>query len=64
MSKMNGRQTYNRLKEINPQIKILLSSGYSLDGDAQDILKGSSDGFIQKPFNVKILSSKIKQFLK
>jgi CheY-like chemotaxis protein len=63
MPKMNGRQTYDRLKKINPQIKILLSSGYSLDGDAQDILKGSSDDFIQKPFNVKILSRKIKQFL-
>jgi len=63
MPKMNGRQTYDHLKKINPQIKILLSSGYSLDGDAQDILKGSSDDFIQKPFNVKILSRKIKQFL-
>ena len=63
MPKMNGRQTYDRLKKINPQIKILLSSGYSLDGDAQDILKGSSDDFIQKPFNVKTLSRKIKQFL-
>lgn len=63
MPEMNGRETYDRLKEINPQIKILLSSGYSIDGAARDILKGSSDGFIQKPFDVKILSGKINQLL-
>jgi signal transduction histidine kinase len=63
MPEMNGRETYERLKEINPQIKILLSSGYSIDGAARDILKGSSDGFIQKPFDVKILSCKIDQLL-
>ena len=64
MPGMNGRETYDRLKEINPAITILLSSGYSIDGAAGDILKGSSDGFIQKPFDVKILSGKLKQILK
>ena len=63
MPKMNGRDTYERLKEINPQIKILLSSGYSLDGAARDMLKGSADGFIQKPFDVKILSCNIRKLL-
>ena len=63
MPEMNGGETYDRLKEMNPEIKILLSSGYSLDGAARDILKGSSDGFIQKPFDVKILSRKINQVL-
>ncbi len=63
MPGMNGSETYYRLKEINPQIKILLSSGYSIDGAAHEILEGSSDGFIQKPFNVKILSSKIQQLI-
>ena len=63
MPKMNGRETYDRLKEINPQIKIILSSGYSIDGATRDILIGSADGFIQKPFDVKILSGKINQLL-
>ena len=64
MPGMNGRETYDRLKEINSEITVLLSSGYSIDGAAGDILKGSSDGFIQKPFDVKILSGKLKQILK
>ncbi len=63
MPKMSGRETYDRLKKINPQLKILISSGYSLEGDARDILNGSSDGFIQKPFDVRTMSTKIKQFL-
>jgi two-component system, cell cycle sensor histidine kinase and response regulator CckA len=64
MPEISGAETYDRLKEIDPQIKILLSSGYSLDGDARGILKGSSDGFIQKPFDIKILSGKLRQLLK
>ena len=63
MPKMDGRATYDRLKEINPQIKILLSSGYSVEKAARNILKGGSDGFIQKPFDVKVLSAKIMQTL-
>jgi two-component system cell cycle sensor histidine kinase/response regulator CckA len=63
MPKMNGRLTYDRLKKINPHLKILISSGYSLDGDAREILNGSSDAFIQKPFDVRIMSTKIKQLL-
>jgi signal transduction histidine kinase len=63
MPGMNGSETYNRLKEINPEIKILLSSGYTMDVAAHDILKGSSDEFIQKPFNVEILSRKIQQMI-
>ncbi len=63
MPEMDGRETYDRLKEINPQIKILLSSGYSVEKAARDILKGRTDGFIQKPFDVKVLSGKIMQTL-
>ena len=63
MPGMNGADTYCRLKKINPGIRILLSSGYSLEGAAKEILQESTDGFIQKPFDVKKLSDKIQQFL-
>jgi two-component system cell cycle sensor histidine kinase/response regulator CckA len=63
MPRLSGSETYERLKEINPDIKILLSSGYSIDGAANKILKGNDDGFIQKPFNIKKLSSKVQQVL-
>ena len=38
MVDMSGGETYSLLKEINPSIKTLLSSGYSIDGKAQAIL--------------------------
>ena len=63
MPEMSGGDTYDRLKEINPDIKGLLSSGYSIDGQATDILKRGCDGFIQKPFNISALSKKIREVL-
>ena len=61
MPDMGGGQTYDRLKEINPDIKVLLSSGYSINGQATEILERGCDGFIQKPFNIMDLSQKIRE---
>jgi two-component system cell cycle sensor histidine kinase/response regulator CckA len=63
MPGMSGGETYDRLKEINPHVKVLLSSGYSINGQATKILERGCDGFIQKPFNMKQLSDKIRSIL-
>jgi len=63
MPEMGGGDLYDRLKEINPDIKVLLSSGYSINGQAKTILKRGCTGFIQKPFNMKGLSRKIREVL-
>jgi len=63
MPGISGGETYDRLKEINPDIKVLLSSGYSISGQATEILERGCDGFMQKPFNVKLLSQKIREIL-
>ncbi|MCK4788700.1 MAG: PAS domain S-box protein [Desulfobacteraceae bacterium] len=63
MPDMGGGDTYDRLKEIAPDIKVLLSSGYSITGEATRILDRGCDGFIQKPFNTKQLSQKIRGVL-
>jgi len=60
MPDMGGGATFDRLKQINPQVKVLLSSGYSIDGEATEILKRGCKGFIQKPFDLNELSLKIK----
>ncbi len=64
MPDMGGGKTYDRIKEINPDIKVLLSSGYSIEGQATEILKRGCNGFIKKPFNIKELSHKIREILK
>ncbi len=63
MPEIGGGETYDKLKEIDPDIKVLLSSGYSVDGQATEILKRGCNGFIQKPFNMKDLSQKIREIL-
>jgi PAS domain S-box-containing protein len=63
MPEMGGGETYDTLKEINPGIKVLLSSGYSIDGEATNILERGCNGFIQKPFYMSDLSKKIREIL-
>ena len=63
MPGMGGGEAFDRLKEINPEAKVLLSSGYSINGQATKILERGCDGFIQKPFNMKQLSEKVHNIL-
>ena len=63
MPDMSGSMTYDRMKEIDPDIKVLLASGYSIDGQATEILDRGYDGFIQKPFKIKELSQKLREIL-
>jgi len=63
MPKMGGGETFDRLKEIDPDIKVLLSSGYSINGQATEILDRGCSGFIQKPFNIQQLSVRIRGVL-
>ncbi len=63
MPEMGGGETYDRLKEINPDVKVILSTGYSITGQASDILERGCDGFIQKPFKMRELSQKIREVL-
>ena len=63
MPEMGGGEAYSRMKKNNPKVKALLASGYSIDGQAAEIMELGCDGFIQKPFNVKKLSGKIREIL-
>ncbi|HUU42110.1 MAG TPA: response regulator [Desulfatiglandales bacterium] len=63
MPAMGGGETCDRLKKINPNLKVLLSSGYSINGRAREILDRCCNGFIQKPFNIRELSQEIRRIL-
>lgn len=63
MPGMDGGETFDNLKKINPELKVLLSSGYSIDGRATEILDRGCDGFIQKPFSAEQISSRIREIL-
>ena len=61
MPGMSGRQTYETLQKIMPGIKVLLSSGYSIEGQAQALLDSGCNGFIQKPFAFPALREKLQE---
>ena len=63
MPDMSGGETYDRMKDINPRVKVLLSSGYSINGQATEILDRGCDGFIHKPFKMNELSQKLREIL-
>lgn len=63
MPDMGGGETYDKIKEIDPNIQVLLSSGYSINGQATEILKRGCNGFIQKPFGITAISQKIREIL-
>jgi CheY-like chemotaxis protein len=60
MPGISGGGTFDRLREINPEIKVLLSSGYSLNGEAQTIMDRGCNGFLQKPFQLEKLSQEVR----
>jgi CheY-like chemotaxis protein len=63
MPDVGGGEAYDKIKRINPNAKVLLSSGYSIDGEASQILERGCNGFIQKPFGMKQLSQTIREVL-
>ncbi len=63
MPGMGGGQTYDRLREIDERVKVVLSSGYTIDGQAKEIMKRGCSGFIQKPFSIEVLSRKLREVL-
>ncbi len=63
MPEMNGAQTFEALRKISPQLPVLLCSGYSLDGEASEIIASGCNGFIQKPFDIEGLSQRIREIL-
>ena len=63
MPGMGSEEAFQKFRAIDPQIKILLCSGYSLHGQASLIMEQGCDGFIQKPFSINELSIKVHEVI-
>ena len=63
MPGMDGLTAYEQFKEINPDIKVLLSSGYSITDNVKAIVNKGCDEFIQKPFSLNQISLTIRELL-
>ncbi len=63
MPVMNGTETFAALREVNPGVKVVLSSGYSLDGEAQKLLEEGVVSFVQKPYRTTDLAAHLSTAL-
>ncbi|MCS6883890.1 MAG: response regulator [Acidobacteriota bacterium] len=63
MPEMNGAEAFREIRSINPSAKVLLSSGYSQEAEAQSILSEGALGFLQKPYAIGDLLAKIRSVL-
>jgi DNA-binding response OmpR family regulator len=63
MPGLSGKETYLHLKQINPSVRVLIASGYSLDKDGTDIIDSKHCPMIQKPFRIEKLSLKIQEMM-
>jgi len=64
MPGMSGDKAFDLIRQIQPEIPVLLSSGYALNGQATGVMNKGCDGFIQKPFSLPELSQKIREVLR
>lgn len=63
MPGMGGKETFEQLRQINPDLKVLFISGYGINHDIEEIVQDDLCGFLQKPFNIVALSQKINDIL-
>lgn len=63
MPEMDGYKTYKALKEINPNLKIVICSGFCSEDKIEELFHDGIEGFIPKPFRLGDLCRKLNEFI-
>jgi signal transduction histidine kinase len=63
MPGLSGGETFRLLKEIDPSVRVLLTSGYSIEGQAQELINEGCLGFLHKPYDLASLGAKLGKAL-
>ncbi|MBP9020800.1 MAG: response regulator [Syntrophobacterales bacterium] len=63
MPQMSGYEVFEALKALNPKVKVILATGYSMKEQAAKIMERGCRAFMQKPFSIQELSNKIRTVL-
>ena len=64
MPKMGGKETFFILKELDPNVRVLASSGYVSQEEIQDVMEAGAAGFLRKPYRMTDLAKKIEEILR
>ena len=60
---MGGREVFRRIRAERPDVRVLLSTGFSEDGDAQEVLAEGGDGILRKPYRPHDLAKRVREVL-
>ncbi len=63
LPKLGGKETFDHLREINPDVRVILSSGYDVDDRVKEVLDRGAVGFIQKPYHIESLLNLVRKTL-
>ena len=63
MPAMGGSEVFHKLRGLDPNVKVLLCSGYSIQGEADRLIGVGASGFIQKPFSLRSLGQSINNIV-
>lgn len=64
MPRLGGLECFARLKEIDPEVKVIVSSGYAVDEEAERVLAAGVAGFVKKPFGLSELARSVAEALR
>jgi CheY-like chemotaxis protein len=63
MPRMDGREAFEHMREMNPRVPIILSSGYMEQDSLQSLSAAAPEGFIQKPYQMGVLEEMLHRLL-
>lgn len=63
MPKAGGHQTFYRLKAVDPEVKVLLSSGFVPKHEVEDLFNQGAKGFLPKPHRLPVVAKEIRRIL-
>jgi CheY-like chemotaxis protein len=64
MPRIGGMELFRELRKLNPEVRVLLVTGYPLGRDTRELLEAGKAGWIQKPFDSRTLGTRIRQMLR
>jgi len=63
MPGMDGSKTFDRIRGLAPELRVIIASGYAMEGKAAGIMARGGNGFLQKPFTIMELSKKVREVI-
>ena len=60
MPQIGGRECLRRLRELDPQVKVLISTGYTAKGLAQELVTEGALGVVEKPFRLQDFAAAVR----